>query len=55
MTVADLAALPKGRAVVIAAGSRPTLVKTIPWMDGPHAAAVNDSIDAHTPTAAAAP
>ena len=55
MTVADLAALPKGRAVVIAAGSRPTLVKTIPWMDGPHAAAVNASIDAHTPTAAAAP
>ncbi len=55
MTVADLAALPKGRAVVIAAGSRPTLVKTIPWMDGPYAQAVQASIDAHTPAAAAAP
>lgn len=54
LTVADLGSLPKGRAVVIAAGSRPTLVKTIPWMAGPHAQAVQASIDAHTPQPAAA-
>ena len=37
LDVADLAALPKGRAVVLASGSRPTLIRTQPWMTGPHA------------------
>lgn len=49
LTVADLAALPKSRALVLAAGSRPTMVKTVPWMDGPHAAAIRASIAAHAP------
>ncbi|HET9649608.1 MAG TPA: TraG/TraD/VirD4 family protein, partial [Microlunatus sp.] len=40
LDVADLAALPKGRAIVLASGSRPTLARTRPWMTGPHAAAV---------------
>lgn len=49
LDVADLGALPKGRAIVLASGSRPTLVRTTPWMTGPHAPAVNASILAHDP------
>ncbi len=51
LDVADLAALPKGRAVVLASGSRPTLIRTQPWMTGPHAAQVRASIAAHDPQA----
>ncbi|GAA4193450.1 hypothetical protein GCM10022219_15250 [Microbacterium oryzae] len=51
LDVADLAALPKGRAVVLASGSRPTLIRTVPWMVGPHAEAVTASIAAHDPQA----
>ncbi len=51
LDVADLAAMPKGRAIVIASGSRPTLIRTVPWMVGPHAAAVKASIAAHDPQA----
>ncbi|MEJ5913779.1 type IV secretory system conjugative DNA transfer family protein [Pseudokineococcus sp. 1T1Z-3] len=53
LDVADLAALSRGRAVVLASGSRPTLVRTLPWMAGPHAEAVTASIKAHDPAAAA--
>ena len=49
--VDDLAALPKGRAVVLSTGNRPTLVATEPWMTGPHAAAVRTSIASHDPQA----
>jgi type IV secretory pathway TraG/TraD family ATPase VirD4 len=49
--VADLAALPKGRALVLASGARPTLIRTQPWMTGPHAAEVRASIAAHDPQA----
>ena len=49
--VADLAALPKGRALVLASGARPTLIRTQPWMTGPHAPAVRASIAAHDPQA----
>lgn len=51
LDVADLAAMPKGRAVVLASGSRPTLIRTVPWMVGPHAEAVKASIAAHDPQA----
>ena len=51
LDVAALAALPKGRALVLASGSRPTLITTQPWMTGPHAAAVQASITAHDPQA----
>ena len=51
LDVAGLAALPKGRAVVLASGSRPTLIRTQPWMTGPHAAGVRASITAHDPQA----
>ncbi len=43
--------MPKGRAVVLASGSRPTLIRTQPWMTGPHASAVQASIAAHDPQA----
>jgi type IV secretory pathway TraG/TraD family ATPase VirD4 len=53
LDVADLAAMPKGRAVVLASGSRPTLIRTQPWMTSPHASAVRASIAAHDPRAGA--
>lgn len=52
LEVADLAAMPKGRALVIASGTRPTLMRTVPWMAGPHAQEVKASIAAHDPQAA---
>lgn len=51
MDPADLAALPPGRAVVLASGARPTLIQTEPWMSGPHAAAVRESLAVHDPGA----
>lgn len=51
LDVADLAAMPKGRAVVLASGNRPTLIRTQPWYTGPHADAVKASIAAHDPQA----
>ncbi|PPG28578.1 conjugal transfer protein [Pseudoclavibacter sp. RFBG4] len=49
MDVDDLTALPKGRAIVFASGSRPVLAKTIPWMAGGHADAVKESIRRYDP------
>ena len=51
MDPADLAALPPGRAVVLASGARPTLIHTEPWMTGPHAGAVRESLATHEPAA----
>jgi type IV secretory pathway TraG/TraD family ATPase VirD4 len=59
----DLEALPRGRAIVFASGIRPTMVKTVPWTAGEHAAEIRASIAVHEggapvqaqPTAAAAP
>ena len=53
LDVADLQALPKGRAVVLGSGSRPTLITTQPWMSGAHATQVKASIAAHDPGAVA--
>lgn len=47
---ADLAAMPPGRAIVLASGARPTLIATQPWMTSPHAAAIRASIAAHDPS-----
>jgi type IV secretory pathway TraG/TraD family ATPase VirD4 len=47
LDVADLAALPKGRVVVLAAGTRPALCRTRPWMHGPFAAAIGASLRRH--------
>ena len=49
MSVADLQALPRGRAVLFAAGMAPTLIRTESWWDGPHAKEVKASIEAHNP------
>jgi type IV secretory pathway TraG/TraD family ATPase VirD4 len=49
LDVADLAAMPQGRAVVIASGSRPTLAVPIPWMAGPDSDRVRKSLQAHDP------
>ena len=51
LDVADLAAMPKGRAVVLSSGNRPTLIRTQPWMTGAHADQVKASIAAHDPQA----
>ena len=40
LAVSDLASLPRNRAVVFASGARPVVIKTVPWMDGPFAGAV---------------
>jgi type IV secretory pathway TraG/TraD family ATPase VirD4 len=49
LDVADLGALPRGRAVVLASGAPATLVETVPWMRGPRADSVRASIAAHDP------
>ncbi|MGW6128882.1 TraG/TraD/VirD4 family protein [Cellulomonas sp. NPDC055163] len=51
LDVADLGALPKGRAIVIGSGARPTLARTVPWMTGPDKDAVLASIRRHDPAA----
>ena len=55
LDAADLAALPPGRAVVLASGARPTLIRTQPWWTGPHAGAVHASLAQHQPTNSTAP
>ena len=50
--VAELTALPRGRAVVFASGAPATLVATVPWMNSKQADAVRASITAHDPAAA---
>jgi type IV secretory pathway TraG/TraD family ATPase VirD4 len=49
MDVADLAALPRGRAIVFPSGAPPVLIETLPWHRGPHAEAVKASLAAHAP------
>src|SRR5204863_6344185 len=44
LDVSDLASLPKARAIVLAAGAPPVLVRTLPWMTGPRAAEVRLSL-----------
>ena len=51
LDVADLGALPKGRAIVLASGAPAALVRTLPWMTGPHADVVRASIAQHDPLA----
>lgn len=52
LDVAELAAMPRGRAILFASGAPPTLLETIPWMNGSHADQVRASITAHDPAAA---
>ena len=55
MDASELAALPRGRAVMLASGTRAALLETVPWMEGAHAPLVHASIAAHDPSAAIAP
>lgn len=45
MSVAELASLPRGRAVLFSSGNRPAIGRPVPWMAGPHAQAIRDSLD----------
>ncbi|MET8177939.1 TraG/TraD/VirD4 family protein [Streptomyces sp. NPDC005336] len=50
--VSDLGSLPPGRALVLASGTKPVLVETFPWWQGPHARAVQESLATYDPGAA---
>jgi type IV secretory pathway TraG/TraD family ATPase VirD4 len=64
LDAAALAALPLGRAVVLVSGTPATLIRTVPYQDGPHAAAITAAatgatgeqlravVDAHRPRTA---
>jgi len=54
LSVADLQALPLGRAVILSSGSRPTLVKTVPYWEGRHAGTLT-ALEASETAAASAP
>jgi type IV secretory pathway TraG/TraD family ATPase VirD4 len=51
LDIADLAALPLGRMIVIASGSRPALVRSIPWMNRDYATAIRASLKQFEPAA----
>lgn len=55
LDVDELAALPRGRAVLFASGTPATLIRTQPWMTGPHADAVRASLAANDPAVPAPP
>lgn len=46
LSVAELAALPRGRALLLSSGNQPVLIRPVPWMEGPHAAAIDASLAA---------
>lgn len=49
LPVDQLAALPTGRALLFAGGTRPVLGATLPWTQGEHAAAIRASIARYAP------
>ncbi|ONI79115.1 hypothetical protein BWI15_00020 [Kribbella sp. ALI-6-A] len=53
--VAELAALPAGRAIVFSSGARATLIRSVPWMAGPYAEKIRASLARYDPGAAAVP
>ena len=44
MSVAELAALPRGRALLFSSGNRPALGRPTPWMAGPYAQQIRASL-----------
>ena len=46
LSVADLTALSRFRAILVASGAPATMIETIPWMNGPHARKVKDCLAA---------
>ncbi|MEW5093705.1 type IV secretory system conjugative DNA transfer family protein [Clavibacter michiganensis] len=53
LEVAELADMPRGRAIMLSSGSRAALLRTVPWYQGPKetAEAIKASIAAHDPAA----
>jgi type IV secretory pathway TraG/TraD family ATPase VirD4 len=53
LEVAELADMPRGRAIMLSSGARAALLKTVPWYQGPkeQVAAIKASIAAHDPAA----
>lgn len=51
LEVADLFAMPRGRALVLPSGSPPVLVRTLPWQTSEHADTVRASLKAYAPAA----
>ncbi|WP_328520575.1 type IV secretory system conjugative DNA transfer family protein [Kribbella sp. NBC_00359] len=51
LDIAELAALPAGRAIVFSSGARATLIRSIPWMERPYADRVRASLARHDPGA----
>ncbi|WP_316318470.1 type IV secretory system conjugative DNA transfer family protein [Clavibacter michiganensis] len=51
LEVAELADLPRGRAIMLSSGTRAALLRTVPWFQGPkeQVAAIQASIAAHDP------
>lgn len=47
--VSDLAAFPRGRAIVLASGVPATLLETVPWMAGAHAQEIQRSLERYDP------
>ncbi|MDP9988620.1 type IV secretory pathway TraG/TraD family ATPase VirD4 [Arthrobacter oryzae] len=47
----ELTALPRGRAIMLSSGNRALLVRTVPWMAGPHKEAVHASVAKYDPKA----
>lgn len=54
LDVSELQSFPRGRAVLLASGCRPALVRTIPWWKGPHAAELGSRAGAGPAVAAPA-
>ncbi len=48
LPAAELRALPKGSALLLATGTRPALLSLLPWYDGPRAAAVAGEVQTAT-------
>ncbi|WP_433234811.1 type IV secretory system conjugative DNA transfer family protein [Actinomadura nitritigenes] len=44
LDAADIRALPKGTALLLATGTKPALIRLRPWYHGPHATAINNAI-----------
>lgn len=53
LDAAELAALPRGRAIMLSSGTPAALIETVPWMTGTHARTVRASITAHDPSGSA--
>jgi len=48
LSAAELRALPKGSALLLATGTRPALLALLPWYDGPRAAAIASEVSARS-------